>query len=74
MTTWSGPHNAAGVPHGWGKWIYPDGGTAEGECVDGLMQGTWLRTQPDGIRLERRYVDSNKIGEKVRFSAAELDV
>jgi hypothetical protein len=74
MTTWSGPHNAAGVPHGRGLWVYPDGGTAEGECVDGLMQGTWLRTRPDGMRLVRLYVDGVQISEEVRFSAVELDV
>jgi hypothetical protein len=55
-------------------WIYQDGGTAEGECVDGLMQGTWLRTRPDGIRLERRYVDGILDSEKVCFTAVELDV
>ena len=45
--------------------MYPDGGRAEGECVDGLMQGTWLRARPDGTRLERQYVDGRPVGEKV---------
>ncbi len=48
--------------------MFEDGGRAEGECVDGLMQGTWLRTRPDGTRLERQYVNSVLVGEKVRAS------
>ncbi len=55
-------------------WVFPDGGTAEGECVDGMMQGTWLRTRPEGIRLVRLYVDGVQISEEVRFSAVELDL
>ncbi len=45
--------------------LLEDGGRAEGECVDGLMQGTWLRMKPDGTRLERKYVDGKAICEKV---------
>ncbi len=45
--------------------MYQDGGRAEGECVNGLMQGAWLRTRPDGTRLERQYVDGKLFGEKV---------
>ena len=65
MSTWTGSCDASGKWHGRGVLLLEDGGRAEGECVDGLMQGVWLRTRPDGTRLERQYVDGKAIAQKV---------
>ncbi len=36
---WLGPRNAEGKEHGWGTHLWDDGDRAEGEFVDGQMQG-----------------------------------
>jgi hypothetical protein len=36
---WLGPINAEGKEHGWGTHLWDDGDRAEGEFVDGQMQG-----------------------------------
>jgi hypothetical protein len=65
---WFGPFNAAGKTDGRGVVVIEGGGTTEGEYVNGKMQGTWLRTRPDGTRLVRLYVDGVQISEEVRFT------
>ncbi len=72
MSTWTGPFDATGKWHGRGVLLLEDGGRAEGECVDGLMQGVWLRTRPDGTMLERQYVDGKPIRKKVDVASGGL--
>ena len=66
--SWSGPRNTVGQLHGRGMFTYADSSTAEGECVNGKQQGRWLRTRPDGTRLERQYVDDTIVSETVRHT------
>ena len=39
MAKWLGPTNAEGKEHGWGEHVWDDGDRAEGEFVDGHLQG-----------------------------------
>ncbi len=46
MAKWQGQFNAEGKEHGWGVHVCDDGDRAEGEFVDGLMQG-WYENITD---------------------------
>ena len=61
--------------HGYGVYIYDDGGSYEGQWIDGVKDGQGKRTWADGSQFEGMFVAGNPHGDgKCRNPAGESGV
>ena len=49
--------------HGWGTYTYRDGGSYQGEWVEGVRYGRGTRTWADGSQFEGEFLADNPHGD-----------